>query len=165
MSWENLFCSMRTTKTQTSLLIRVKNVKNTVFVFQLTGNRKYSFWDAPPPFNKHFISHTTVVLHYKWHAWLREGGRLSKCSKTKLSRDMRFSTMWYVRPSKAYAQSDQSLWKSLEYSMTLRLLTEQHLEFLSLKGGCTGSSESTLVKIPHCWKSHVVARILTNVMI
>ena len=26
------------------------------------------------------------------------------------------------------------------------LLTEHHLEFLSLKGGCTGSSESTLVK-------------------
>ena len=28
------------------------------------------------------------------------------------------------------------------------------MEFLSLKGGCTSSSESTLVKIPHCWKSH-----------
>ena len=31
--------------------------------------------------------------------------------------------------------------------MIVKLLTEQHLEFLSLKGGCTGSSESTLVKI------------------
>ena len=30
--------------------------------------------------------------------------------------------------------------------MTLRLLTEHHLEFLSLKGGYKGSSESTLVK-------------------
>ena len=30
--------------------------------------------------------------------------------------------------------------------MTLKLLTEHHLEFLSLKGGCTGLSESTLVK-------------------
>ena len=29
-----------------------------------------------------------------------------------------------------------------------------------LKGGCTGSSESTLVKMPHCWKSHVVAQII-----
>ena len=28
-----------------------------------------------------------------------------------------------------------------------------------LKGGCTGSSESTLVKMPHCWKSHVTAQI------
>ena len=41
--------------------------------------------------------------------------------------------------------------------MSVKLLTEQCLQILSLKGGCTGSSESTLVKIPHCWKSHVVA--------
>ena len=33
-----------------------------------------------------------------------------------------------------------------------KLLTEHHLECLSLKGGCTGSSESTHVKMPHCWK-------------
>ena len=39
--------------------------------------------------------------------------------------------------------------------MTLKLLTEYHLEFLSLKGGCTDLSESALVKMPHCWKSHV----------
>ena len=31
--------------------------------------------------------------------------------------------------------------------MSFKLLTEHHLEFLSLKGGCTGSSESTLVII------------------
>ena len=43
--------------------------------------------------------------------------------------------------------------------MTVKLLTEHHLEFLSLQGGCTVSSESTLVKIPHCWKSHVAAHI------
>ena len=48
-----------------------------------------------------------------------------------------------------YTQSDQSLYSSLEYSMTLRLLTEHHLKILSLKGGCTGSSVSTLVKMPH----------------
>ena len=30
--------------------------------------------------------------------------------------------------------------------MTVKLLTEHNLEFLSLKGGCKGSSESTLVK-------------------
>ena len=33
-------------------------------------------------------------------------------------------------------------------------------EFLSLKGGCTASSDSTLVKMPRCWKSHVVAQNL-----
>ena len=38
--------------------------------------------------------------------------------------------------------------------MIVKLLTEHHLEFLSLKGGCTGSSESILVKMPHCWKYH-----------
>ena len=30
--------------------------------------------------------------------------------------------------------------------MTVELLTEHHFEFLSLKGGCTGLSESTFVK-------------------
>ena len=44
--------------------------------------------------------------------------------------------------------------------MTLRRLTEHHLEFLSVKGGCTGSSESTLVKMPHCWKSNVATHLL-----
>ena len=43
--------------------------------------------------------------------------------------------------------------------MTVKLLTEHHLEFLSLIGGCTGSSESTLVKMPHCWNSHATAQI------
>ena len=46
--------------------------------------------------------------------------------------------------------------------MSVKLLMEHHLKFLSLKGGCTGSSESTLVKMPHCWKSDVVAQILKN---
>ena len=43
--------------------------------------------------------------------------------------------------------------------MALRPLIEHHLEFVSLKGGYTDSFESTLVKIPHCWKSHVAAHI------
>ena len=60
-----------------------------------------------------------------------------------------------LRSACAYAQTDQSRKFA---SMTVKLLTEQYLEFLSLKRGCIGSSESTLVKIPHCWKSHVVAQ-------
>ena len=67
-----------------------------------------------------------------------------------------------LRPVCTYAQTDQSLCKSLDDSMNVKLLTEQHLEFLSLKGGCTGSSESTLVEIPHCWKSHATAYLLIN---
>ena len=43
--------------------------------------------------------------------------------------------------------------------MTVKLLTEHHLEFLSLTDDCKGSPESTLVKMPHCWKSHVAAQI------
>ena len=43
--------------------------------------------------------------------------------------------------------------------MSVKLLTEHHLEFIGLKGGCAGSSESTLVKMTHCWKSHVTAHI------
>ena len=31
--------------------------------------------------------------------------------------------------------------------MIVKLLTEHHVEFLSLKGGCRGASESTLVKM------------------
>ena len=44
--------------------------------------------------------------------------------------------------------------------MIVKLLTEHHLEFLSLKGGCTGSSESTLAKMPHYWKSHAVVHLV-----
>ena len=46
--------------------------------------------------------------------------------------------------------------------MIVKLLTEHHLEFLSLKGGYRGSPESTLVKMPHCWKSHVAAQIVLH---
>ena len=43
--------------------------------------------------------------------------------------------------------------------MIVKPLTEHHLDFLSLKGGCRGSSESTHVKMPHCWKSHALAHL------
>ena len=44
--------------------------------------------------------------------------------------------------------------------MSVKLLTEHHLEFLLFKGGCRGSSESTYVKMPHYWKSHALAHNL-----
>ena len=59
----------------------------------------------------------------------------------------------------ALTQTDQSHCKSLDYSMSVKLLTEHHFEFLSLIGGCTGSSESIHVKMPHCSKSHVAAQL------
>ena len=84
-----------------------------------------------------------------------------------------WATTWYfqqcgmcdqqrLKPACAYAQTDQSLCRSLEYSTRVKLLTEHHLEFLSLTGGCAGSSESTHVKMPHCWKSHVVANLCVS---
>ena len=48
--------------------------------------------------------------------------------------------------------------------MIVKLLTEHHLELLISKEGCTGSSESTLVKMPHCWKSHVAAQLSLRVI-
>ena len=43
--------------------------------------------------------------------------------------------------------------------MIVELLTEHLLEYLSLKRGCRGSSKSTHVKMPHCWKSHAITHI------
>ena len=39
-----------------------------------------------------------------------------------------------------------------------KLLTEYHLEL----GGCKGSSESTYVKMSHCWKSHAAAQLICS---
>ena len=44
--------------------------------------------------------------------------------------------------------------------MIVKLLTEHHLEFLSFKGGCRGSSESLHVKMPHYSKSHALAHMI-----
>ena len=47
--------------------------------------------------------------------------------------------------------------------MIVKLLTEHHLEFLSLNGGCRGSSESTLVKYHIVGNlMHWLKRLLTN---
>ena len=40
--------------------------------------------------------------------------------------------------------------------MIVKLLTENHLEFLNLKGGCRGSSQSTHIKMPHCWNFYII---------
>ena len=69
-----------------------------------------------------------------------------------------------LRSACACAQSDQSLCLSLEYSMIVKLLTEHYVEFLSWQGGCTGTSETTNVKMPHCWKSHATAQMLIKTL-
>ena len=45
--------------------------------------------------------------------------------------------------------------------MIVKLLTEHYLEFLSLKGGCRGSSESTI----HLSKCHIVGNDSYNIYI
>ena len=65
---------------------------------------------------------------------------------------MRFPTIRQVR-------SEPLLGLSLEYSIIVKLLTEYHLEVLSLNIFCTGLSESTLIKMPHCWETDVVANL------
>ena len=42
--------------------------------------------------------------------------------------------------------------------MSVKLLTKYHLEFLGLKESYRGSSESTFVKMPQCWKSHATVQ-------
>ena len=79
---------------------------------------------------------------------------------------MRFPTMWYVRPAKPQislrirAARSEPLLVANEYSMIVKVLTEHHLEFLSLKAGCRGSSKPTLFKMSNCWKSHALAQML-----
>ena len=43
--------------------------------------------------------------------------------------------------------------------MNIKLLNEHNFEFLSLKEGYTGLSESFHFKMPHFWKSHVAAHL------
>ena len=75
-----------------------------------------------------------------------------------MSQCMIFATTRYVRPAKPHISLIRAF-ASLEYSMIAKLLTDYHLEFVRLKGGCRGPSESTLVKMSNCWKSHAAAHI------
>ena len=64
-----------------------------------------------------------------------------------------------LRPACAYAQSDQSLCLSLEYSMIVKLLTEQHLEFLSLKEAAQAHLSV------HLSKCHIVGNHVSQLII
>ena len=49
--------------------------------------------------------------------------------------------------------------------MIVKLLTEHHSEFPSLNESCTDSYEYPQVKVPHCWKSHAGAHLLSDLLI
>ena len=65
-------------------------------------------------------------------------------------------------------QSIRAVWSELLWVvwifLNVKLLTEHYLELLILKGGSTGSSYSTLVRMPHCWISHLTAHMYESVM-
>ena len=85
---------------------------------------------------------------------IHDSMNIKKKTNNEWSRDMRFPTMWYVRP----AMAQISLCLSLEYYMAIELLTEHHLD---LNECCTGWSESTRVNMPNWWKSHATAQIIS----
>ena len=58
----------------------------------------------------------------------------------------------------AHTRSLIRAFASLLNILRVKLLTEHDLEFIRLTGGCTDSSETIRVKMPHCLKSHVVAQ-------
>ena len=58
--------------------------------------------------------------------------------------DRLYFNMYVSLPSGARAINFDTKLHLLPFSLTVKLLTERHLEFLSLAGGCTGSSESIL---------------------
>ena len=62
-----------------------------------------------------------------------------------------------LRPACAYAQSDQSLCLSLEYPMTVKLLTDYHLKFLSLTEFLKAAQARPS---PHSPKCHIVRNLM-----
>ena len=73
-----------------------------------------------------------------------------------LSRVMRFPKIVVCSTSKSSNQPayPRSLIRAFASRLNI-IWVLHHLDFLSLKGGCTGSSESTLVKLSYCRKLHV----------
>ena len=51
---------------------------------------------------------------------------------------------------------------SLEYFMSVKLLTEHHFEFLSLKGEAAEALPS--LHLSNCWKSHVAALLFFQIV-
>ena len=51
----------------------------------------------------------------------------------------------------------RSLIRAFASRLNIRPVLSYSLNIICLKGGCTGSSVSKFVKIPHCLKSHVAA--------
>ena len=66
-----------------------------------------------------------------------------------------------LRSACAYAQSNQSLYKSLEYSLTVKLLNDHHLESLSLNGQKEAAQTNLSLHLSKC---HVVGNTMPFLM-
>ena len=64
-----------------------------------------------------------------------------------------------LRSACTYAQSDQSLCLSLVYIMTVKLLTEKHLQFLSLNGSCTVHARLSLFMSKYHFVGNLMSRL------
>ena len=79
-----------------------------------------------------------------------------------MTRDFQQCGMCYhqsLRSACAYARSDQSLCLLLEYSMSVKLLSEHDLEFIILTGGCIGSPENTTLLEITCRGSFIFVSV------
>ena len=114
----------------------------------------------PIPCSMESISVLTFLCH--WRFTVDHNNPSRSTVKHLIWAATRFPTMWYVRPAKAQTSLRiRAVWSELLLvAWIIKLLIEQHLEFLSLKGGCTGSCESSLVTMPHCWESTVTTHFI-----
>ena len=105
---------------------------------------------------------TCSATEISWYVKILHGE--SKTLRNHMSHDMRFPTMWYVQPAKTqtslripaiWSEALLVAWIFYECSAT------DWTSSLSLKRGCTGLFEPTLVKRSNCWKYHVSAEILS----
>ena len=84
---------------------------------------------------------------------------------------MIFPTMWYVRPAKpqiSLRANTRSLIRAFASRLNILLMLSYLPNIInfgvSKLKGCTGPSEYTLVKMPHCWKSHVMAQLCNKII-
>ena len=81
------------------------------------------------------------------------------------SRSMRFVVCATSKGSDQPAHT-RSLIRAFAYRLNILWLLSYWVHNIwSLKGVCTGSSESTLVKMSHLWKSHAVAHKMMSQLI
>ena len=110
----------------------------------MKGNKQYN----PPIFNVLAI----IISKFHLNITINEISNNVVCATSKGS-DQPAHTHSLIRASDQPAHTHsliRAFASRLNILWSVKLLTEHHLEFLSLKGDCIGLSESTLVRMTHC---------------